>query len=124
MAAERTWLAWWRSALVAIAGALGVGRLAPQLLHVAAWPYVLLGIGYTVLAIGLIAVGAYRQRNLQRALTSGADVKLGLGSVGFLQRRSGPAGSDYDGACRGSDLRRHRAIRVIGLAVAGCAQDG
>src|SRR4051812_34890286 len=43
MAAERTWLAWWRSALAASAGALGVGRLAPEILHVAPWPYVILG---------------------------------------------------------------------------------
>ena len=35
MAAERTWLAWWRTALAATAGALGVGRFAPELLHVA-----------------------------------------------------------------------------------------
>ncbi len=76
MAAERTWLAWWRTALVATAGALGVGRLAPRLLHVAPWPYVLLGIGYASLAIGLVAVGAYRQRSLQRAVTSGAHIKL------------------------------------------------
>src|SRR5690349_19174994 len=76
MAAERTWLAWWRSALVATAGALGVGRLAPRLLHVAPWPYVLLGIGYASLAIGLVATGAYRQRSLQRAVTSGADTTL------------------------------------------------
>ena len=76
MAAERTWLAWWRSALVATAGALGVGRLAPRLLHVSPWPYVLLGIGYASLAIGLFVVGAYRQRSLQRAVTSGADIEL------------------------------------------------
>ena len=43
MAAERTWLAWWRTALVATAGALGVGRLAPRLLHAASAPYVVLG---------------------------------------------------------------------------------
>jgi hypothetical protein len=35
MAAERTWLAWWRTALGATAGALAVGRFAPQLLDVA-----------------------------------------------------------------------------------------
>ena len=78
MAAERTWLAWWRSALVATAGALGVGRLAPRLLHVAAWPYVLLGIGYASLAIGLLVAGAYRQRRLQRTATTGADNPLGF----------------------------------------------
>jgi uncharacterized membrane protein YidH (DUF202 family) len=76
MAAERTWLAWWRSALVATAGALGVGRFAPRLLHVAPWPYVLLAVGYAGLAIGLVMVGAHRQRNLQRALASGKDIEL------------------------------------------------
>lgn len=76
MAAERTWLAWWRSAMVATAGALAVGRLAPRLLHVAAWPYVLLGMGYAVLAIGLLVAGAYRHRSLQDAVKSGADSAL------------------------------------------------
>ena len=58
MAAERTWLAWWRTALAASAGALGVGRLAPELLDVASWPYVVLGCGYASLAVGLLIVGA------------------------------------------------------------------
>jgi hypothetical protein len=35
-----------------------------------------LGIGYATLAIGLVLVGAYRQRSLQRAVTSGADTNL------------------------------------------------
>ena len=68
MAAERTWLAWWRSALAASAGALAVGRLAPDLLHVAPWPYILLGCGYASLAIGLLIVGRARQRDLEQAL--------------------------------------------------------
>jgi uncharacterized membrane protein YidH (DUF202 family) len=68
MAAERTWLAWWRAALAASAGSLAVGRLAPELLHVAPWPYVLLGCGYASLAIGLLIVGAQRQRELDHAL--------------------------------------------------------
>jgi uncharacterized membrane protein YidH (DUF202 family) len=57
MAAERTWLAWWRTALGATAGALAVGRFAPQLLDVAPWPYILLGCGYASLAVGLAIVG-------------------------------------------------------------------
>src|SRR6187200_30638 len=68
MAAERTWLAWWRTALAASAGALAVGRVAPELLGGAAWPYVLLGCGYALLAIGLLIVGANRQRDLEHAL--------------------------------------------------------
>ncbi len=54
MAAERTWLAWWRTALTATAGALAVGRFAPELLDVAPGPYVLLGCGYGALALGLL----------------------------------------------------------------------
>jgi uncharacterized membrane protein YidH (DUF202 family) len=76
MAAERTWLAWWRSALAATVGALGVGRLAPQLLDVAAWPYVVLGVGYAALAVGLLVVGALRQHELRRAVDSGFQAPL------------------------------------------------
>jgi putative membrane protein len=76
MAAERTWLAWWRTALVAIGGALAVGRAAPQLLHVTAWPYVALGVGYAVLGLGLLLAGAARQRGLQRAATAGEQQPL------------------------------------------------
>jgi len=76
MAAERTWLTWWRSALVATAGALAVGRVTPQALHVAAWPYVLLGIGYGLLGIGMVIVGAQRHRRLARAVLAGVDSAL------------------------------------------------
>ena len=68
MAAERTWLAWWRTALAATAGSLGVGRLAPELLGVASWPYVVLGMGYATMAIGLLLMGARRQRELHGAV--------------------------------------------------------
>lgn len=81
MAAERTWLAWWRTALAASAGALAVGRLAPELLSVAAWPYVLLGCGYAALAIGLLIVGALRQRDLEHALRTGGHMPLRFGTV-------------------------------------------
>ena len=68
MAAERTWLAWWRTALAATAGSLGVGRLAPDLLGVDSWPYVVLGMSYAALAVGLLLMGARRQRELSRAV--------------------------------------------------------
>ena len=81
MAAERTWLAWWRTALAATVGALGVGRLAPELLHVAAWPYVVLGTGYAALAVGLLITGAARQRDLERALEGGSPAPLSFAAV-------------------------------------------
>ena len=78
MAAERTWLAWWRTALTATAGSLAVGRFAPELLDVAAWPYVVLGTGYAGLAIGLLVIGARRQRDLERAIERGSQAPLSL----------------------------------------------
>ena len=76
MAAERTWLAWWRTALTATAGALAVGRFAPELLHAASWPYVLLGCGYAALALGLLVFGARRQRELERSILDGVHAPL------------------------------------------------
>ena len=84
MAAERTWLAWWRTALGATAGALAVGRFAPKLLDVAPWPYILLGCGYAALAIGLSIVGARRQRDLEHALRTGDDAPLAFRTVALF----------------------------------------
>ena len=81
MAAERTWLAWWRTALAASAGALAVGRFAPELLPGDAWPYVLLGCAYAALAIGLMIVGALRQRELEHAMRTGEHRPLNFRAV-------------------------------------------
>jgi uncharacterized membrane protein YidH (DUF202 family) len=81
MAAERTWLAWWRTALAASAGALAVGRLAPEVLHAASAPYIVLGCGYALLAVGLLLVGARRQYHLQRAVDAGEQAPLPFGVV-------------------------------------------
>ena len=84
MAAERTWLAWWRTALTATAGALAVGRFAPELLDVAPWPYVLLGCGYAALALGLLVFGALRQRQLERSIVQGVHAPLDFRLVATL----------------------------------------
>jgi uncharacterized membrane protein YidH (DUF202 family) len=84
MAAERTWLAWWRTALTATAGALGVGRLAPDLLGVAPGPYIGLGVGYAVLAIGLLIAGAARQRQLTQAQQEGVHRPLAFATVAIF----------------------------------------
>src|SRR5829696_8288379 len=76
MAAERTWLAWWRTALAASAGSLAVGRFAPEVLEVSAWPYVVLGCLY-----GALVAGAWRQRKLERAVPTGAPVRLPFAAV-------------------------------------------
>ena len=81
MAAERTWLAWWRTALGASAGALAVGRFAPELLEVAAWPYIVLGCGYATLAIGLLIAGARRQRQFEHSVRTGGHAPLRFRTV-------------------------------------------
>jgi putative membrane protein len=84
MAAERTWMAWWRASLGATAGALAIGRFAPHLLDVAAWPYILLSCGYASLAVGLLIVGAQRQRELERTLRTGGHTPLRFRTVGLF----------------------------------------
>ena len=84
MAAERTWLAWWRTALAASAGALAVGRLAPEVLDVAPWPYVLVGCAYAALALGLLVMGALRQSELERAMRDGTHTPLTFRTVAIF----------------------------------------
>ena len=61
LAAERTWLAWWRTAIAAAIAGLGVGRLLPEVVTGTKWPYVVLGAGYSPTALGLMIAGGLRQ---------------------------------------------------------------
>jgi uncharacterized membrane protein YidH (DUF202 family) len=61
LAGERTLLAWWRTGFTAIAVALAVGRVLPALAdHSSRWPYVVVGIGFALYGIALIAFGTRR----------------------------------------------------------------
>ena len=62
----------------------GRGRLAPELLDVAPWPYVVLGAGYAGLAVGLLVIGARRQRQLQWAIERGSQAPLSFRLVMLL----------------------------------------
>ncbi|HKI23207.1 MAG TPA: DUF202 domain-containing protein [Gaiellaceae bacterium] len=57
LATERTYLAWWRSGLTALAVGLAAGKLVPELSAGASWPYELLGAGYSLLGIAFIFYG-------------------------------------------------------------------
>jgi putative membrane protein len=81
LAAERTWLAWWRTGLAAAAGAIGIGRVLPELIDGPTWPYVVLGAGYGVLAFALMCAAAVRQRRVRDALRRGEFEELGDGWV-------------------------------------------
>jgi uncharacterized membrane protein YidH (DUF202 family) len=76
LAAERTWLAWWRSGIAAATAAVGVGGVVPQLVDGEGTAYALLGAGYAALAAAMFVGAAVRRRAVERALDHGgfADV--------------------------------------------------
>lgn len=76
LAAERTWLAWWRSGIAAATAALAVGGLVPELVEGAGWPYVALGSGYALAAFAMFALGALRKQAVDRALDGGGYAPL------------------------------------------------
>jgi len=71
LAAERTWLAWWRSGIAAATAAVAVGGVVPHLVDGSRTPYVALGIGYAILALGVMTAGWRRHRRVQDALAHG-----------------------------------------------------
>jgi putative membrane protein len=76
LAAERTWLAWWRTGLGAAAVAVGVGRLLPGLTGGSHWPLRLLGLGYGALAVAVLVIGGVRQNRVATALRRGSYEQL------------------------------------------------
>jgi putative membrane protein len=72
LAGERTQLAWWRTGLTALAVALGVGRVVPELSgNGARWPYVIAGVGFALWGIFAIAYGTANREAMMRALREG-----------------------------------------------------
>ncbi|MGH2966554.1 MAG: YidH family protein [Solirubrobacterales bacterium] len=72
LAAERTQLAWWRTGLTAIAVALAVGRVVPELSdNSLQWPYTVVGCGFALYGIALIAYGTLRARAVESAIAAG-----------------------------------------------------
>jgi putative membrane protein len=71
LAAERTWLAWWRTGIAATTASIAVGGLVPQLVEGAGWPFIVLGVAYAVLAVAMFAAGELRKRSVDEALDEG-----------------------------------------------------
>jgi putative membrane protein len=84
LAAERTWLAWWRTGLGAAAVSIGVGRLLPGLTGGARLPLRLLGLGYGLVAVAILVIGAVRQRRVAAALRRGDYEELSSPMVMWL----------------------------------------
>jgi putative membrane protein len=81
LAAERTFLAWSRNGLTALAASLAAGKLAPDLaerrnVHPDRWPYLIVGVGFAALGLAFMAFGYLRQRSIERALDEGHFARL------------------------------------------------
>jgi uncharacterized membrane protein YidH (DUF202 family) len=75
LANERTYLAWWRSALAAFAVGVGFGGL-PHIAHVTRWPFVAAGVLFVLLGIVFVGFGSQRQRAVESALDRGEFSRL------------------------------------------------
>lgn len=72
LAGERTVLAWLRTGLTATAVALAVGKVVPDLRDGGTtWPFVVLGVGYGLLGVLIVAYGLHRGREVDRAIRAG-----------------------------------------------------
>lgn len=78
LAGERTQLAWWRTGLTALAVGVGIGRVVPELDQRAEdWPYVSLGLAFSLYGALLILYGNVRGRMLDGVVERGGFVALG-----------------------------------------------
>jgi inner membrane protein YidH len=71
LASERTYLAWWRTGVGAIAVGVGIGRLLPEHASGARWSYELVGVGFAVLGIAILLFGLRRTSAVEQALEQG-----------------------------------------------------
>jgi inner membrane protein YidH len=84
LAVERTYLAWWRSGLTALAVGIAAGKLVPELSSGSSWPYELLGVGYSLLGCALIFYGYRRQGAVEAAVRRGEWAALDMRAAAAL----------------------------------------
>jgi putative membrane protein len=72
LANERTYLAWWRTGVTALAASVGVGRIVPSITHQTRWPYAILGVGFALIGITTVAYAFRRHREVRQAVERGS----------------------------------------------------
>ncbi len=76
LANERTYLAWWRTALAAFGLSVAIGALLPALTPLSRWALLVLGSGFAVFGVWLIIHGHRRHAGIERALDRGEYLPL------------------------------------------------
>jgi putative membrane protein len=84
LANERTYLAWLRSALTALAVAIGAGKIVPGVTDVTSWPFEVLGAGFALLALLFVVGGVRRYLAVEKALDAGRFAPLARGEALML----------------------------------------
>jgi inner membrane protein YidH len=72
LANERTYLAWWRTGLTAVAVGIGAGGIVPKLVDTEKWGFAAVGIGFGILGVMLLAYGLRRELEVTKAVASGS----------------------------------------------------
>lgn len=76
LANERTYLAWWRSGLTALAVGIAAGKLVPELTEGSGTAFVVLGAAYATLGVVFIVFALVRNRAVERSLAGGGFAAL------------------------------------------------
>ncbi len=85
LAAERTELAWWRTALTSIAVAIAVGRVVPELSGTSTeWPYLVVGVGWALYSVALFGYGSIRSRRVETAVVEGKMIESSRAESRYL----------------------------------------
>lgn len=74
LANERTYLAWWRSGLAAIAVGFAAGKFGPIVTHEEAWPYAILGGGFILLGVAVVWHARDRRFKSRAAIDRGEEI--------------------------------------------------
>jgi putative membrane protein len=71
LANERTFLAWWRTGLTALAAGIALGRVVPELSSRTKALDLAGGVVFTLLGVAFVVYGTYREKAVRAALARG-----------------------------------------------------
>ena len=117
LANERTYLAWWRTGLTALAVSFGAGKLLPELSGGANWPFELVGAAFALIGVVFMVYGYVRHNEVDRALTEAS-----MRASRPVRRYSSPSREGYSGSrrCSSSRCARREPLTHAASTVARC----
>jgi inner membrane protein YidH len=92
LANERTFLAWWRTALGCQGIAVAIGRVLPEVTDGPHWPYVVIGALLALLGTALGLIGWWRHVTVDRALHGGEEAVAPAWLIAWLSAMLSVAG--------------------------------